>query len=330
MRPFWHAADAGLPIVALVRYLDKETDPARRTTALDTIKKALDYELKVTANVPNPYGYARQSFIYQGAVKDGFFVPQDNETGWWWQGENARLASLAAAAILGGRLVYPAQNGWGVKDSLAAFASQQLSWILGYNPYDVCFMDGFGKTNPPKITSNFGHGSSKGGISNGITGRKGAGDGSGIDYRTSDGGNEWRWIEQWIPHAGWFVTAASAMAENVSPAVDGGAPEPDASGAGGASSTGAGGSAGASTGAAGSAVTTGDMAGTSVGGAGGSGPSATGAGGSVTGTAAGGASGAASAGSSGGCGCVVRGNAGRAAPWLAFAIGALALRRRHR
>ncbi len=329
MRPFWHAADAGLPIVALVRYLDKETDPARRATALDTIKKALDYELAVTDNVSNPYGYARQSFVYQGAVKDGFFVPQDNETGWWWQGENARLASLAAAAILGGRLVYPAQNGWGVKDSLAAFASQQLSWILGSNPYDVCFMDGFGKTNPPKITSNFGHGSSKGGISNGITGRKGAGDGSGIDYRTSDGGNEWRWIEQWIPHAGWFVTAASAMAQNVAtPGVDGGAPEPDASGAGGASSTGAGGSAGTSTGTAGSAVTTGGMAGTSAGSAGGAGPSTTGSGGSVTGTAAGGSSGAASAGSSGGCGCVVGRDAGRAAPWLAFAIGVLAIRRR--
>jgi hypothetical protein len=153
MRPFWHAADAGLPIVALVRYLDKETDASSRATALDTIKKALDYELAVTDKVPNPYGYARQSFLYQGAVKDGFFIPQENETGWWWQGENARLASLAAAAILGGRLVYPAQGGWGVKDSVAAFASQQLAWILGSNPYDVCFMDGFGKTNPPKITA---------------------------------------------------------------------------------------------------------------------------------------------------------------------------------
>jgi hypothetical protein len=163
--------------------------------------------------VGNPYGYARQTFLYQGAVTEGFFMPHDNETGWWWQGENARLASLAAAAILGGRLVYPADTGWGVKSSLAAFASQQLAWILGANPHDACFMDGFGKNNPPKITSNFGHGTSKGGISNGITGRKGAGDGAGIDYKTSDGGEEWRWIEQWIPHSGWFLTAAAAMAQ---------------------------------------------------------------------------------------------------------------------
>lgn len=228
-RPFWHAADAGLPIVSLVRYLDKETDAASRTTALSTIKKALDYELSVTHNVANPFGYARQSFLYQGAVKDGFFIPQDNETGWWWQGENARLGSLAAAAILGGRLVYPAANGWGVKDSLADFASQQLAWILGRNPFGVTFMHGFGKTNPPLITALFGHGTNKGGIANGVTGKKGNGDGTGIDWKTTDGGNEWRWIEQWIPHSGWFLTATAAMVQAPSTTgIQAIRPEPDA------------------------------------------------------------------------------------------------------
>jgi hypothetical protein len=212
-RPFWHAADAGLPIVALVRYLDRETDAASRTTALGTIRKALDYELKVTHRVGNPFGYARQSFLYDGAVKEGFFIPQTNESGWWWQGENARLGSLAAAAILGGRLVYPADNGWGVRKELAEFAADQIAWIMGRNPYGVTFMHGFGRNNPPVITALFGHGTNKGGIANGVTGRKGSGDGSGIDWKTTDGGNEWRWIEQWIPHSGWFLVAASAMAQ---------------------------------------------------------------------------------------------------------------------
>ncbi len=45
-RPFWHAADAGLPVIALARYLDKETDKNYREIALGTIKKALDYNLK--------------------------------------------------------------------------------------------------------------------------------------------------------------------------------------------------------------------------------------------------------------------------------------------
>jgi hypothetical protein len=214
-RPFWHAADAGMPIVALSRYLKIETDPGFRDRALQTIKKALDYNLRVSHEVSNPFGYARQSFLYKGEVKNGFFIPHENETGWWWQGEDARLGSLATAAIIGGRLVYPAQTGWGVKAPLATFASQQLSWILGCNPYSMCFMYGFGKNNVPYMHSSYGHGSQKGGISNGVTGKDGNGDGSGIDFKKEAAGNEWRWTEQWIPHAAWFMQAISEMAEPV-------------------------------------------------------------------------------------------------------------------
>jgi len=211
-RPFWHAADAGMPIIALARYLEAEKDTVQRRAALTTIRSALDYNLRVTNETGNPYGYARQTFMYKGQVKDGFFIPHDNETGWWWQGENARLASLATAAIVGGRLVYPQKGGWGVSDTLAAYASDQLSWILGGNPYSVCFLYQFGGYNVPHMKSNFGHGSERGGISNGITGKEGNGDGSGIDFKTTDNGNEWRWTEQWIPHAAWFMQAVAAIA----------------------------------------------------------------------------------------------------------------------
>lgn len=212
-RPYWHASDAGLPVVALTRYLAKEQDKALRSAALGSIKKALDYNLNVTNKVSNPFGYARQSFLYKGKVQDGFFIPHDNETGWWWQGEDARLGSLATAALVGGKLAYPAKGNWGVKDSLAVFASQQISWILGCNPYSMCFMYGFGKTNVPYMHSNFGHGSERGGVSNGITGKKENGDGSGIDFKTEDNGNEWRWTEQWIPHAAWFLQAITEIAK---------------------------------------------------------------------------------------------------------------------
>ncbi|MDB5015446.1 MAG: hypothetical protein JWQ84_278 [Mucilaginibacter sp.] len=212
-RPYWHASDAGLPVVALSRYLTKEKDAALRAEALQIIKKALDYNLAVTNKVSNPFGYARQSFLYKGEVKDGFFIPHDNETGWWWQGEDARLASLATAALVGGKLVYPHNGNWGVSEPLAAFASNQTSWVLGCNPYSMCFMYGFGKNNVPYMHSNFGHGSERGGVSNGITGKEGNGDGSGIDFKTEAAGNEWRWTEQWIPHAAWFLQAVAAMAE---------------------------------------------------------------------------------------------------------------------
>jgi hypothetical protein len=210
-RPFWHASDAGLPVIALARYLEREDDPPSREAALGTIQKALDYYLRVTKNVTNPFGYARQTFLFRGQVRDGFFIPHENESGWWWQGENARLASLAAAAIVGGRLVYPGPGAFGVKTDLANFASDQISWILGGNPYDMCFMFQFGKNNVPYMTSSFGHGSGRGGISNGVTGKDGNPDGSGIDFKTHANGNEWRWTEQWLPHSAWFLQAVAAM-----------------------------------------------------------------------------------------------------------------------
>jgi hypothetical protein len=71
----------------------------------------------------------------------------------------------------------------------------------------------FGQNNVPYMHSNYGHGSEKGGISNGITGKEGNGDGSGIDFKMDvDGNDEWRWTEQWIPHSAWFLQAITAMA----------------------------------------------------------------------------------------------------------------------
>jgi glycosyl hydrolase family 9/cellulase-like Ig domain-containing protein len=209
-RPFWHASDAGLPVVALCRYLKKEDDQAQREAALNTVKTALLYTLRVTNDVSNPFGYARQTFRFKNEIKEGFFIPHDNETGWWWQGENARLGSLATAAIEGSKALFPAGNNTKMKDSLATFASQQLSWILGCNPYNMCFMYQFGQKNVPYMHSLFGHGSEKGGISNGITGKDGNPDGSGIDFKTEAEGNEWRWTEQWLPHAAWFLAAVTA------------------------------------------------------------------------------------------------------------------------
>lgn len=206
---YWHASDAGLPVVALARYLDKEKDAQLREKALRTIRQSLNYNLRVTNDVPNPFGYARQTFNFNGKIKEGFFIPHDNFSGWWWQGEDARLASLATAAIIGSQLLYQDAKYRNEKDSLIAYASQQLSWILGCNPYSMCFMYGLGKNNVPYMSSNYGHGSERGGISNGITGKEN--DGSGIEFKLKDEGNEWRWTEQWIPHAAWFLQAVTAL-----------------------------------------------------------------------------------------------------------------------
>ncbi len=200
-RPFWHASDAGLPVVALVRYVEVETDAARREAAQAAIRTHLDYLLRVTGEVQNPYGYARQ---HTGASA-AFFIPQDNESGYWWQGENARLASLAAAAMLGAEA-----TGAAGEDHLALlrFAGRQLDWILGNNPRDLCFLHGFGRENPPEFSGVKPEvGTLTGGIANGYTGTSGE-----LQWMAGAADwEQWRWVEQWLPHAAWYLVAITAL-----------------------------------------------------------------------------------------------------------------------
>lgn len=205
-RPFWHASDAGLPVVALVRYLELETEASRKTAVVTAIRKHLDYQLAITDEVANPYGYARQHISPTTA---GFFIPHENESGYWWQGENARLASLAAAALLGADALQASGSEY---LNLLRFAGKQLDWVLGANPYDLCFLHGSGTKNPPAFcASKPQHGTLKGGIANGVTGR--LADGSGIQWLGDGCSDEWRWAEQWLPHAAWYLVAITALAQ---------------------------------------------------------------------------------------------------------------------
>ncbi|KJK43816.1 hypothetical protein UK23_31700 [Lentzea aerocolonigenes] len=208
-RPYFHPSDAGMPVVALLAY-----QSIGGTDVLPAIRKSLEFELSITSAVANPFGYARQ--VVQTAAGerfDGFFFPHD-AAGTWWQGENARLASLAAAA----RLAAPKFDA-AFAAKLRAYAADQLNWIVGCNPFDVSMLEGSGRTSP--IYLEYPDGSTvgswrwiraAGGIVNGITGR--AADGRGIEWDpgvASSGPNtDWRWLEQWIPHSTWFLYAVAA------------------------------------------------------------------------------------------------------------------------
>ena len=245
-RPFWHASDAGLPLVALVRYAEIESKISVNSPselidwdcvdmlgagcvninakkALNAIKVHLNWLVGITNKVENPFGYARQTYKTQGSIKDGFFIPHDNESNYWWQGEDARIASLATAAMYAARSL----NGE-VADSVQKYAADQLDWILGKNPYATCMMYGIGKKNPNIYDGQSNYDATlKGGIANGITGKNN--DGSGIAW-TDDGvaavgfdalkesWQVWRWDEQWLPHTTWFMNALVARYdENVVP-----------------------------------------------------------------------------------------------------------------
>jgi len=215
-RPYYHGAEAGFPIVSLAYFLDIETDAANVAATQATIRQALRYQLELDRKVANPYNYARQTFrIFKdgklGAERqDGFFMPHANETNYWWQGESARLASLATAAIVGGRIVSPDPKGaFGVTADLATFAQNQMDWTLGRNPYGMCLLYGFGQRNPPHADSA--GDMVVGGISNGITGATKSDEGRGIVWAEGPDEQNWRWIEQWIPHTTWFLLAATTM-----------------------------------------------------------------------------------------------------------------------
>ncbi|WP_076586192.1 glycoside hydrolase family 9 protein [Vibrio ostreicida] len=208
-RPFYHAVEAGLPVIALCEYLKIETDPTRKQSAIKTINQAIQFELTITRYVDNPFQYPRQYVQSLGGIKrDAFFMAQNNETGYWWQGENARLASLSTMAYF----AFDYIENINLKEDVMTLSHSALNWILGLNPYDLCMLDGHGRNNPNYLP-DLGFFNAKGGICNGIT--AGFNDEQGIAFNPLphkfDLQQNWRWGEQWLPHAGWYLIAIIAQ-----------------------------------------------------------------------------------------------------------------------
>jgi hypothetical protein len=206
-RPFFHGVEAGLPLIALNRYLDIEQNKALISATIKTIQASINFELEITNNGNNPFGYPKQyvKATNEKTPKASFFIPHQNETGYWWQGENSRLASLVSAFQLNEKYMTEAQ-----KTEALIFSANCMNWILGLNPYNVCMVDGLGYNNPDykeSVSLNF-----KGGVCNGIT--AGFFDENDIAFmplpQDDDPSHKWRWSEQWMPHASWFMLAATS------------------------------------------------------------------------------------------------------------------------
>jgi hypothetical protein len=208
-RPFFHPADGGLPLVSLLNYYEI-ADNSGKEKVREKVRRSLGYELMITREVANPFGYSRQLVQSKdGTRRTGFFFPHDTETTPWWQGENARLGSMAAAFRLAARLF---ADDLEFQDDLYRFAQDQLNWILGLNPLDSCMLYGRGRNNPEYMFFNsYEYMNAPGGISNGIT--AGYTDEEDIDYNLhfaeTGKDDDWRWTEQWLPHASWFLYAVA-------------------------------------------------------------------------------------------------------------------------
>ncbi len=214
-RPFYHAAEEGLPVVALLELMKvtAERDEAIKLfiSKLFAWYMTLNYE-----GVTNPFDYPREYYkpytTALGTAKKAFFLPHDNETGYWWQGENARLASLSTSLLLASREL----NDDFVlgSDSISRLALANLDWILGKNPFDVCMMSGYGYKTYPDYLNGTKKANIKGGICNGITAMDS--DENNLDWAPYNNSGEyawqnWRWIEQWLPHDAWYLLAISSI-----------------------------------------------------------------------------------------------------------------------
>ncbi|MGD8109878.1 glycoside hydrolase family 9 protein [Vibrio sp. TRT 17S01] len=208
-RPYYHAAEAGLPVIALAEYITIEPEAKRQADCLVVIEKACQFELNISQQVANPFGYPRQYVKpIDNEKRTAFFVAHNNETGYWWQGENARLGSLATMAYL----IQPLLSDPKLKHELTRYAQNALNWILGLNPYDMCMLDGHGHNNPDYLP-HLGFFNAKGGVCNGIT--AGFEDEEDIAFnppgQKDDMLQNWRWGEQWIPHGAWYLLAITSQ-----------------------------------------------------------------------------------------------------------------------
>ncbi|EMI7258636.1 glycoside hydrolase family 9 protein [Vibrio alginolyticus] len=213
-RPYFHAAEAGLPVIALCEYLSIEDDSARAESVKRIVNLACEFEITISNKVINPFGYPRQYVKgVNESKREAFFVAHNNESGYWWQGENARLGSLATMAYL----AQPHTASQEVQQQLSVFAQDALNWVVGLNPYDMCMLDGHGRNNPDYLPQ-YGFFNAKGGVCNGITG--GFEDEEDIAFnppaQKEDVLQNWRWGEQWIPHGAWYLLAIMSQAQHVS------------------------------------------------------------------------------------------------------------------
>ncbi|HCH3862354.1 TPA: glycoside hydrolase family 9 protein [Vibrio parahaemolyticus] len=213
-RPYFHAAEAGLPVIALCEYLAIEDDSVQTESVKRIVNRACEFEIKISNKVTNPFGYPRQYVKgVNESKRDAFFVAHNNESGYWWQGENARLGSLATMAYL----AQPHITSQEIQQQLSVFAQDALNWIVGLNPYDMCMLDGHGRNNPDYLPQ-YGFFNAKGGVCNGITG--GFEDEEDIAFnppaQKDDMLQNWRWGEQWIPHGAWYLLAVMSQAQHIS------------------------------------------------------------------------------------------------------------------
>ena len=210
-RPFFSPAEEGAPLLALLHYRSIEKDERRRAEALRVAESVLRFALRITDEVDNPFGYAREYMQdAKGNRRAQFFFPHHSDDAPWWQGENARILSLSTAA----RELARESADSALAERLTRYADDQIAWVLGMNPFDACMMVGRGRHNGEYYFQNkYDFIGVPGGIVNGIT--SAVDDDEGIEFVRTPRDNpeitdNWRWGEEWLPHAALYLYAVGS------------------------------------------------------------------------------------------------------------------------
>jgi hypothetical protein len=184
--------------------LQYEDDPLR-PQIVDAMRRYFEFCLSRT---DNPFGLSRQGTEEPEA---SFFHPTVG------LGVNFWLLSRAWAALL----IHQLTN----DPRAVVYATDQIDWVLGKNPLNLCMFEGRGELNPPRYHHRYNmiagqeRGAVPGAIANGMVRDMGIADRPGFDM--SRGGARppsFRTSEPWLVHNMFYLLAASALDKSVSEA----------------------------------------------------------------------------------------------------------------
>jgi hypothetical protein len=194
--------DSGdIPAAALALFELSLPEGPVPTFASDRARRVLERHLERMVTEPaNPFGVTRQK-----AGDGGYFFEPSSV-----YGQNFLFSCRAWSALLLYRLL-------GDPRALA-YATDQLDFLLGKNPYNLCMFEGKGSLNPPRYHHRYDaipgrkRGAVPGAIPNGFVRDVGSYDRPGFDL--SSGGRDhpsYRTSEPWLVHDVFYLLAVTEM-----------------------------------------------------------------------------------------------------------------------
>jgi hypothetical protein len=177
-------------------------DDPLRARIIEAMQRYLDFCI---GRADNPFGLSRQGTEEPVA---SFFHPTVG------LGVNFWILSRAWAALLIHELTHDRRA--------VIYATDQIDWVLGKNPLNLCMFEGCGELNPPRYHHRYNmitgqeRGAVPGAIANGMVRDMGLVDRPGFDM--SRGGSRppsFRTSEPWLVHNMYYLLAATALDRNV-------------------------------------------------------------------------------------------------------------------